>query len=276
MPPVRSTLHMALNITTHFTFDLPETTDVLLQYEVAMIPEQEVIKGTSTLPAAVETARVPAEDYIGERLWLRGTGHVEVHYEAQVKVERMLAEIAGLAALDMNKLPGEAVPYLFDSRYCPANRLQGFVEDRFGQLSGGERIIAMRDWVHDNFTYTAGASGPTTTAIDTLIDRRGVCRDYAHVMVAFARASAIPARFVSCYAPGVEPQDFHAIAEVFLADPSIPGGGAWHLVDATGMADPAKTAKIGVGRDAADVSFMTAFGIANFGNSSIEVNETGH
>ena len=98
-----------------------------------------------------------------------------------------------------------------------------------------------------------------------------MCRDYAHVMVAFARAAAIPARFVSCYAPGVEPQDFHAIAEVFLADPSIPGGGAWHLVDATGMADSAQTAKIGVGRDAADVSFMTAFGMANFGDKIVEV-----
>ena len=262
---------MALNITTSFSFTLPQVTDVLLQYEVAMIPEQQVLNGTSTLPAAVETARVPAEDDIGERLWLRGEGEIAITYTANVEVTRMIAALEDLATLDTHRLPGEAVPYLFDSRYCPANRLQGFVEDQFGELSGGAKVVAMRDWIAEHFTYTPGVSGPQTTAIDTLIDRRGVCRDYAHVMVAFARAAAIPARFVSCYAEGVEPQEFHAIAEVFLADPTIAGGGAWHMVDATGMADPAQTAKIGVGRDAADVSFMTAFGPATFGDKSIAV-----
>jgi len=90
-------------------------------------------------------------------------------------------------------------------------------------------------------------------------------------MVSLARASTIPARFVSCYAPGVEPPDFHAVAEVFLADPTIPGGGAWHLVDATNMSNPAQTVKIGIGRDAADVSFMTTFGYADFRDKTVEV-----
>ena len=93
-------------------------------------------------------------------------------------------------------------------------------------------------------------------------------------MVTLARASAIPARYVSCYAPGVDPPDFHAVAEVFLADPAVPGGGAWHLVDATEMADPAETVKIGVGRDAADVSFMTVFGDARFEDKEVSVTKT--
>ena len=67
------------------------------------------------------------------------------------------------------------------------------------------------------------------------------------------------------------PPDFHALAEVFLADPTIAGGGAWYMVDATGMADPASTVKIGVGRDAADVSFMTVFGEADFKDKSVSV-----
>jgi hypothetical protein len=61
------------------------------------------------------------------------------------------------------------------------------------------------------------------------VERRGVCRDYAHVMIALARAAHIPARMASAYALGVEPQDFHAVAEIYLA-------GDWHPVDATGMA----------------------------------------
>ena len=64
------------------------------------------------------------------------------------------------------------------------------------------------------------------------------------------------------------------MAEVVLADPTIPGGGAWHLVDATGMADPAETVKIGVGRDAADVSFMTVFGEAVFEDKQVAVSKT--
>ena len=72
----------------------------------------------------------------------------------------------------------------------------------------------------------------------------------------------------------MDPPDFHAVAEVFLADPSVPDGGAWHLVDATGMADPADTVKIGVGRDAADVSFMTVFGEASFDAKEVSATKT--
>ncbi|MNC87715.1 Transglutaminase-like superfamily protein [compost metagenome] len=94
------------------------------------------------------------------------------------------------------------------------------------------------------------------------------------MLITLARASAIPARYCSVYAPGVDPPDFHAVAEVFLADPTVPGGGAWHIVDATGMADPAHTVKIGVGRDAADVSFMTVFGEAQFEDKEVTVRKT--
>jgi transglutaminase-like putative cysteine protease len=100
--------------------------------------------------------------------------------------------------------------------------------------------------------------------MDAYVTREGVCRDFAHVLVALARASTIPARFVSVYAPDVVPQDFHAVAEVFL-------GGAWHLVDATGMAEAADMAKIGVGRDAADVSFLTSYGQASLVALRVEV-----
>jgi len=100
--------------------------------------------------------------------------------------------------------------------------------------------------------------------METFVERKGVCRDFAHLMVSLVRASGIPARFVSAYAPDVVPQDFHAVAEVFL-------DGAWHLVDATGMATPAEIAKIGVGRDAADVAFLTSFGEAVFVHQSVQV-----
>ncbi|MEP6868231.1 MAG: transglutaminase family protein, partial [Novosphingobium sp.] len=91
-----------------------------------------------------------------------------------------------------------------------------------------------------------------------------VCRDFAHLMITLARASEIPARFASVYGLGVTPQDFHAVAEVFL-------GGEWHLVDPTGMAEPSSIIRIGAGRDAADVPFLSSFGFATFIGQSVEV-----
>jgi transglutaminase-like putative cysteine protease len=135
-------------------------------------------------------------------------------------------------------------------------------------------VVAIREWVARHLSYLPGCSDSNTTALDSFVERRGICRDYAHLVVTLVRASAIPARYVSAYAPGVEPPDFHAVAEVFLADPTVVGGGAWHLVDATGMAEPGDTVKIGVGRDAADVSFMTVFGEAVFEDKQVTVSKT--
>ena len=262
---------MALSIETRFAFSTDKPTDVLLQFEAAALPEQTIVESRTDLPQAEHCARMPAEDDIGERIWLRVEGDCEVRYAARVEVNRQLADIASLAALAPHHLPGEAIHYLLDSRYCPADRFQPFVEAEFGSTSGGARIAALRDWIEDRFTYTPGASSPDTGAFESFVSRQGVCRDYAHMLVTLARASTIPARYVSCFAPGVTPQDFHAVAEVFLADPEVEDGGTWQIVDATGMAQAAETVKIGVGRDAADVSFLTSFGPSNFLSSEIDI-----
>jgi len=266
---------MPIEISTRFAFSLERLSDVLLQFEAAAIPEQRVLANRCEMSGAEHVARISAQDDIGERIWLHVEGQFQVAYTARVAVNRLLADIATLDRLEPHDLPAEAVQYLFDSRYCPADRFQPFVEAEFGGFDGGRRVIAMRDWIAENFAYVPGSSTTNTTALDSFVERRGICRDYAHVMITLARASAIPARYVSCYAPGVDPQDFHAVAEVFLADPTIRGGGAWHIVDATGMADPAQTVKIGVGRDAADVSFMTVFGDARFEDKEVTVTASG-
>ena len=150
-------------------------------------------------------------------------------------------------------LPGEAVKYLMPSRYCQSDLFDGFVEAEFGKLSGGARVAAMRKWIETNLSYVRGSSDERTTVMETFVERRGICRDYAHLMITLARASGMPARMVSVYAPDVTPPDFHAVAEVFV-------GGEWRLVDATGMAEPDTMVRIGVGRDAADVAFLIVYG----------------
>lgn len=262
---------MSVDICVRFAFTCDQPTDVLLQFEAAMIPEQYSHEYNTMITPTEHFARVPAQDAIGERIWLRAQGLVEVAYDATVEVQRKLPDISRLARLDPHHLPGEAVQYLMDSRYCQADKFQSFVQSEFGELQGGAQIAAIRDWIEEHFSYVPGASGPETTALDTFVQREGVCRDYSHVLIALARAAGIPARYVSCFAPGVNPPDFHAVAEVFLADTDGIGG-TWQLVDGTGMATPEDTVKIGVGRDAADVSFLTSFGAAELSNKSVTVN----
>jgi len=161
-------------------------------------------------------------------------------------------------------LPGETIQYLMPSRFCPSDRFQSLAEAEFGSFEGGARIAAISDWIHSHITYASGSSDAETSAMETYIDRKGVCRDFAHLMITLARASTIPARFVSVYGVGVTPQDFHAIAEVFL-------DGTWYMVDATGMSSSDRMAKIGVGRDAADVSFLTSYARAEMTSQTVEV-----
>lgn len=250
---------MPIDISCRFAFQFDEPGDALLQFEAAAIPEQNILSSNTILPQADHCARVPAQDAIGERIWLRGQGLLQVNYTASIDIVRAIPDIATLDSLPNYLQPGETVKYLLDSCYCRASRFQPFVEAEFGQLAGGARIAAIRDWIARKFSYQPGSSDANTTALDTFVERRGICRDFAHVMVTLARACGVPARYVSVFAPGVKPQDFHAVAEVFLSDGNNESG-SWHIVDATGMADAANAVKIGVGRDAADVSFLTGFG----------------
>lgn len=262
---------MILTIETRLVIRTSAPTDALLQYEAADIPEQTIRHTQSYVNGAEHCARIAADEGIGTRYWLNIDGEIEVCYRAEAQPQRINHDLTALASLPVHQLPAEAVKYLFDSRYCQGDSFQSYASAKFGDATGGAKIAAMRDWVAENIAYEPGSSHAETTARDTFVERKGVCRDFAHVMITMARASAIPARYAAVYGPDVDPQDFHAVAEVFLEDPATPGGGAWYLVDPTGMATPQDAIKIGVGRDAADVSFLTCFGMCDLAEQSVRV-----
>lgn len=244
---------MSLRIHVQLDYWFEHPCDVLLQLEVAAIPEQIVEQAHITVTPGEHFARVPAQDNIGERIWIRTEGQWLVDYRADVTINRILDSCENLPAVPLHQLPGETVQYLLPSRYCPSNQFLDFVDANFGGLEGGAKIIAIRDWISNTLSYVPGSSNAETTAVDTFHSHQGICRDYAHLMITLARAAGIPARIASVYALGVTPPDFHAVAEIFL-------GGTWHLIDPTGMAKESDMAKIGIGRDVADVAFLTAFG----------------
>ena len=257
---------MKLEISASLNYRLPEPVDLMLQIEAADGHGQRVLDASLDLGNPDHLARVPTPNGICEPIWLREHGQLRVDYRAQVAIDRPAPDLASLAAVPLHRLPAGAVPYLNESRYCPSNKFHAFVERRFGELEGGAKIARMRDWIESRFTYVAGTSTSETGALDSFVERRGVCRDYAHVMIALARAAHIPARMASAYALGVEPQDFHAVAEIYLA-------GDWHPVDATGMARGDAMARICVGRDAADVAFLTAYREIELVSQSVRVTE---
>lgn len=253
---------LSIDVLLDYQFDDP--TDILLQIEAAALPCQRIVASDLRLPPAASPTHVAALDGVGERIWLSHRGRLVVEYRATVDIERPAADISALAVTPHRLLPGEAIPYLMPSRYCPSDRFHRFIERTFGEVETGAGVIAMRDWIAGHLDYVPGVSNSGTCANDTFVARQGICRDYAHLMVTFARAAGIPARFASAYALGVKPQDFHAVAQVYL-------GGRWHTVDPTGMAHDETTAIIGVGRDAADVAFLTAFGWAKFNALTVSV-----
>ena len=246
---------MRLTIDVHLDYGFPAPADVLLQIEAALLPDQRIVDARMDVYSDQPIRAVPGEEGIGQRCWARSDGRLVVDYRATIEVTRPLVALDRYGATPMRMLPGEVTGYLLPSRYCQSDRLEGFVLREFAGLEGGALAAALTAWVAESLDYRSGSSVGETTALDTFATRAGVCRDYAHLLVALARAGGIPARCVSAYAPGVDPPDFHAVAELWL-------DGAWRLVDATGMARCQDIARVCVGRDATDIAFMTIFGSA--------------
>jgi transglutaminase-like putative cysteine protease len=256
---------MRLRIDVDLDYDFPCPADVLLAVEVAQLPDQILVEDLLTVDGATgRLAPVAGEDGIGRRTWLNANGRLTASYRATLDLRRDVHPIGGLPICPLAELPPEAIAYLWPSRYCESDRFETFVEQRFGELDGGAKLLAMRDWIRGEMAYAPGTSDTTTTAADAFVTRQGVCRDFAHLMAAFARAAGVPARLTSVYAWGLKPPDFHAVAEVWL-------DGRWHFLDATGLAPAEGLARICVGRDATDIAFMTIFGTAAMNSQSVTV-----
>ncbi len=185
-------------------------------------------------------------------------GTLSIRYEAMVEIAHHFESPDKVWEVPIAQLPAEALAYIYPSRYCQSDRLRQFANTEFGGIAPGYwRVRAIQDWVHKHTKFVSGSTNATTSAVDTLVEKVGVCRDFAHLMIALCRALNIPARFVTGIDygsdPAFGPTDFHAYVEAFLS-------GRWYLFDPSGMALPMGLIRLGIGRDAADVSFATIFG----------------
>ena len=163
--------------------------------------------------------------------------------------------------ITFNQLPADVLPFLSSSFYCASHRVASLTENLLGDLIFRPlsldyvKVSRLCDWIYENIEYRYGTSNVHTSAYDTLMQRTGVCRDFAHVGITFCRALGIPARFVAGYALALDPPDFHACFEAYL-------DGQWHLFDPTRKAAKEHLIPIAIGYDAADTPFAQWFGEA--------------
>ncbi|MFC8193220.1 transglutaminase family protein [Cellulomonas sp. NPDC057328] len=235
---------MLRSVACHLSLDVRQPLEMLLAVAVAEGPferSEDLVVRTDDEPLDVEEIKLPHGGRM-HRVWAPA-GRVVVDYRATVTGR---AEPVPVEDVDL-------VEYRRPSRYAESDRLLAFARDQFAGLAGAELLDAVVTWVGRHVTYLSGSSLPTDGATDTLLKRRGVCRDFAHLVVALLRACDTPARLVSVYAPGLRPMDFHAVAEAYV-------DGAWHVVDATRLAPRPTMLRIATGRDATDTAFLSYYG----------------
>jgi transglutaminase-like putative cysteine protease len=167
-------------------------------------------------------------------------GHLRLEYAAEVTGATQPPKVN----------PVDEIVYRRPSRYAESDELGPTAWAEFSNLEGKALLDAVSSWVGTQLYYVSGSSRHTDGATQTLLARQGVCRDYAHLVIALLRARNVSARLVSVYAPGLSPMDFHAVVEAAI-------DGQWRVVDATVLAPRSSLVRIATGRDASDTAFLT-------------------
>jgi transglutaminase-like putative cysteine protease len=257
---------MKLSIGAELVYDFAQSTQVIASLEASLTSDQVII--SESLDVQPPAQLVSDKTTYGERrIRASLSGEVTIRYHATVENNvRQLLPRAGRQHL-WSELPGDALPFLLPSRFCPSDKFMRFAQREFGAAGDGvARVMAMLQWINRNVDYISGVSNTETTAERTFVDRAGVCRDFTHLGITLARALGIPARAVSAYALDLTPPDFHAIFEVYLEN-------SWWLIDPTRLAPIEGIVRIGSGRDASDIAFLTSDKQCQMIRQTIEVSK---
>jgi transglutaminase-like putative cysteine protease len=258
-----------VQVNSELVYNVLSPTTMLLQISSMQTPHQFISNEQLRITPAISIDYLPVGP-LGIRacrLMLQ-PGVYTISYAATATLTPALPATSELNEIDYVEMPAEVLPFLNPSRYCESDRLMKFAADLFGQATPGfNRVQQIVDWVYNALRYTPGSTGTSTTACDVLLQREGVCRDYAHVAITLCRALGIPARYISGYAVELNPPDFHGFFEVYL-------GGDWVMFDATKLAPVSGFVRIGAGRDAADVAFATLIGQASLQSMTVMAADT--
>lgn len=257
---------MKFEVSANLTYNALSPSTLILNVQPFKSDAQLVLEETFLLTPQLKMTAVNAvsREKRFQIIEIPEAGTLSLNYKAVVENEVKVIPGAKLDDVPISKMPAPALFYLNPSRYCQSDKLYKFAYNKFGHIDHAyDKVIAIRDWIFANVEYSAGYTTAQTSAFDTITEQVGVCRDFAHLGVALCRALTIPARYFTCYAYQLRPQDFHACFEAYL-------GGHWIVVDATKLAPINGLIKIASGADATDTALASIFGNLQF--MSFQVN----
>lgn len=256
--------NLTVRVGCNFVYETSQQVPLLLNLKPRRDPRQGLLE-----EQLVFGVNLPAEEYddqhgnIVYRLLLQPGRH-EIRHDAIVTIPPEV-DNEGFGpgrALSPAELPSNILRYTLPSRYCDTDKLLNFAWDKFAAVERGQpQVEAICDWIHNNIEYRFGSGSPDLSAWDVLQRGYGVCRDFAHTMVALCRAMNYPARYVTGHLPDIgfidpgSPMDFHAYSEVYLSN-------RWYTYDARFNVPRIGRIRVSSGYDAVDGAFATTYGAA--------------
>jgi transglutaminase-like putative cysteine protease len=253
---------MQIRVGCEMIYDCPQPTPMLLTLNVHFTRASDLI-GHDDLKFDPPVPMTAYRDSFGN--WctriVASKGRTRVRADATVNDTGMPdAFVPQARQMAVPDLPEESLVFLLGSRYCETDRLSDTAWSLFGQTPPGwARVQAICDYVHNHITFGYQHARMTRTALEAFHDKTGVCRDYAHLAVAFCRCMNIPARYCTGYLgdigipPPYGPMDFAAWFEAYL-------DGNWYTFDPRNNVPRIGRVLIARGRDAADVAISNSFG----------------
>jgi transglutaminase-like putative cysteine protease len=247
---------MKFSVSSSLSYEVTGPSTVLCSLCCVQSPGQQVFNESLTTSRRVDRQDLSMglSSNRFTRFQVNENGPLTINYNALVENNHQIKPEAQIRAESVPAFPAEVIPYLFPSRYAPSDRLREVSFDLFGQYNAAyDKAIAIESWLAEKVSYVSGVSDENTWALDTLERREGICRDFAHLGIAFCRALTIPARYITVYSHLLQPQDFHAVFEVYL-------DGIWYVLDGTRKVPLNGMVRIASGRYASDAAVASLFG----------------
>ncbi|MEY3450229.1 MAG: hypothetical protein RL711_54 [Bacteroidota bacterium] len=248
---------MKFKIASELTYDVYSDTTFFFNIQAAPSLNQSIVKESLLISDHIlfEEFTLINNDTRFIKLQVEAHKTFTIAYEAEVLAHyQIIQEVDLLKPMPIMALHHEVLPYIAPSRHCESDKLIHFSTRKFGHLPHNyAKVMAINDWIFESIDYRPGSTSSNVSACDTLIQRMGVCKDFAHLAIALCRAIDIPARYFTGYAFDMSPPDLHACFEAYL-------GGHWIVFDPTRLASLNSLVKISHGKDASEVAVASYYG----------------
>jgi transglutaminase-like putative cysteine protease len=245
---------MRLNAGCKLVFEATAPASLIVMLRPRSGAGQKVVREANEVkPNALTTDFVDINGNLCQRL-LIDPGCFQIESSVTVETSDRIDVARGAAFVPVYELPEQALPFLLPSRYCQSDLLSDLARTiTYGHEHASDQVEAISCWIHANIEYHYDTSNASTSALDTVRTRIGVCRDFVHLGIALCRSLTIPARMVVGYLYKLEPIDMHAWFEAYV-------GGRWYIFDPTQAQPRGNRIAIAYGKDAADVALANEFG----------------